>query len=171
MFDSGRMGTSVLETRGQTPWSCDDVEWSCQCSVMSASVWLILNDTVLCLPHHRFTLWTFSGLCTGTLVSGKTSFHLSQMECRQLCWASPLRCGRWVLNSMVFTHLEAGQRLPHHICLLPQGSVPTHDSGCRCSNLTSDGNMITLFHHLGLWLIKMKIQKYIWLIHADILWM
>lgn len=108
MSDSGRMGTSALETRGQTPCSCDHVEWSCQCSVKSVSVWLVLNDTVLCLPHHRFTLWTSSGLCTGTLVSGKTSFPSSQTECGRLCWASPLQCGRWVLTSMVFTssHLE-----------------------------------------------------------------
>lgn len=158
MSDSGRMGTSALETRGQTPCSCDHVEWSCQCSVKSVSVWLVLNDTVLCLPHHRFTLWTSSGLCTGTLVSGKTSFPSSQTECGRLCWASPLQCGRWVLTSMVFTssHLETGWHSPHHACLLPQGSAPTHHCGCRCSNLASDGNMVTLFHHLVLWLIKMK---------------
>lgn len=53
------------------------------------------------LFYCRSMLSTSSGLCTGTLTLGKTSFPSSQMECKQLYWALPLQFGRYVVTFML----------------------------------------------------------------------
>lgn len=60
-------------------------------------------------PLHRSTLSTSSGLSSETPVWEKTSFPLSQMGCRRLCWDSPLLSGQSVHTSL--------QSLPLFFCL------------------------------------------------------
>lgn len=69
--------------------------------VVGVDEWFVVY-ICLCLSHRSMP-WTSSGPCSGTLVSGKTSFPSSPTECRQPFWALPLQFGQWVLICMLST--------------------------------------------------------------------
>lgn len=76
---------------------------------------LLSSFTISRSPLHRSTLSTSSGLSSETPVWEKTSFPLSQMGCRRLCWDSPLLSGQSVHTSL--------QSLPLFFCLFHKNGI------------------------------------------------